>query len=132
MKKCNAVLFRSGVFSKARLLALAGLLLLFAACDDDSPWDDEQPPAGLGALVVDNLSSDRLDLFIAGELNGNVRGGRYRYIELAPGVYRIVLMSDDGFRSYRNDIDVVEERKSVIEISSGDDIREYDARIYFD
>lgn len=134
-KRCNKLPL-DGAVCVARcgclLVALTIVSFLIAACESDNPWHSNVPPEGFGALVVDNRTSDRLEVYLDGEEEMTVRGGRYQYIDFAPGSYRLVIMSSDGFRSYRDDIDIVKGRITVVELRGGGENREYNARIYFE
>ncbi len=135
IKACIRFLYVAAVCMVRRgsgLAAVAAVVLLATACESDNPWHSNVPPEGLGALVVDNRTSDRLEVYLDGAEQMTVRGGRYQYIDFEPGTYRLVVMSTDGFRSFRDDVDIVKGRITVVEIRSGGENREYNARIYFE
>ena len=95
---------------------LAAGLLQFTGCLDDDRID-HKPPTDNGSLVVDNLSASDINVFINGEQRERVRSGRWRAYDLEPGVYRLVLDEQDGERNYRDDIDVLDGRLTVVETS---------------
>ncbi|MDD2520524.1 MAG: hypothetical protein PHR34_06180 [Kiritimatiellae bacterium] len=113
---------------------LLGALLvagLAGGCDDDNYSRD--PAEGMGLLVVDNFTGTRLRVYLDGERVENVSSGEHRYYDLAPGIYRIALDGSDTDRSWAGDVDLLEGRRTVMEVRSwSSDYREYDVRIYFD
>jgi hypothetical protein len=110
--------------------ALLGLFLV-TGCDDDE--FDRNPPAGQGSLVVDNRTSDRIDVYIDGARMANVRSGKHRYYDLDPGTYRVVLNDDDARRSYADDVDILIDRLTVMDVTlSVTDFRRFDVFIYFE
>ena len=117
----------------ARLIAATMLALvagLSTGCDDDDP--DHRPPAGQGTIYIDNNSSDTLRVFFDGEAQQDVRGWKERAYDLNPGVYRVVLIEkSDGDRSFRADIDVLEGRLTILDVSLGTPSR-YQVFLQFD
>jgi hypothetical protein len=98
---------------------LCGLALWLAAgCEEHEDFDHDPPP-GLGSLVIDNWVADDLDVFLDGEYAGEVDDNSDRIFDLAPGVYRLVLSDDDGDRSFRDDVDVLEGRLTVLTVRYG-------------
>jgi hypothetical protein len=95
----------------------AGLVLvcclLGTGCDDDDDFD-HVPAEGMGALVIDNDTFDDLDIFVDGAQIGHVTDGHDGFFDMAPGLYRIVLTDEDGDRSYRNELDVLVGRLTVM------------------
>ena len=124
MKDLNRWLWRGSAL--LGLLALAGLA---AGCDDDDYR--HTPPPGQGTLVVDNLTSERVRVYIDGERMENVGAGDHRYYDLEPGVSRVALDGSDTDRSWAGDVDVLESRRTVLEVR-GDSYDTYDVRGYFD
>lgn len=99
---------------------------------DDSDYDRDPPP-GLGSLVVDNSTSTRVRVYLDGERVENVSSGEYRYYDLEPGTYRLVLDGTDTNQSWAGDVDVLTDRLTVVEIRTySGDYRDFDIRIYFD
>ena len=93
---------------------LAALLCL--GCEDDD-YLDHNPPPGQGSLIIDNRTSIDFDLFVDGEFTTEVKDGRERVLDLSPGIYRVVLDSDDDFYgSFREDIDILEGRLTILRI----------------
>ncbi len=114
-----------------------GLLLAVAAASGPSGCEDSEydrdPPDGQGSLVVDNFTGDRLRVYVDGERLDSVKAGHHRYYDLEPGVHRLALDGDDTDRSWADDVDVLENRRTVIEVrSQAGDYREFDVRVYFD
>ncbi|HAL92356.1 MAG TPA: hypothetical protein DCM68_04955 [Verrucomicrobia bacterium] len=112
------------------------LPLIFAAgalggCDDSD--FDRDPPEGQGSMVVDNYTGDRVRVYIEGERVDSVGEGDHRYYDLDPGVYRVALDGDDTDRSWAGDVDILENRRTVLEVRGySGDYDEFDVRIYFD
>lgn len=102
------------------LRAVVGAVILLLSvgvggCLDDDDHLDHNPPDGDGAIIVDNRTSRDITVFINGERMDRVRARRWRAFDRAPGVYRVVLDERDGDRSFRDDIDVLADRLTVLE-----------------
>lgn len=105
--------------------------LFFSGCDsDDDP--DHNPPPGQGAIFIENGTSEDIRVYINGINAGEVQDYNDRAFDLNPGLYRIVLDEEGGDRTYRDDIDVLVGRLSVIDVS-GDafDSDDYDVEVFF-
>lgn len=119
-------------FLPVLVLAVAPLLV-GAGCEwDDDDDDDFEPAEGKGAIVVDNNSADDIAVFIDGLRVSNVDDFTDEAYELEPGVYRIVLDQRDGDRSYRDDVDVLENRRTVLDVSAPTFDDDYDVRVFID
>ena len=115
----------------AMVALLAGLLVAGGGCDDEE--FDHDPPEGMGTLVVDNWSGDRVQVYIDGAEVESVTNDKHRYYDLAPGVYRVVLEGDDNDRNWRDDVDVLEDRLTVLQVrGAAFEPDEFDVREYFD
>ena len=113
------------------VLAVASLVSLLAGCDDTR--FDREPPEGMGTLVMDNYTGDRLLVYIDGQQRDNTSAGDYRYYDLLPGVHRVVLDGDDTDRTWAGDVDILEGRRTVLEVRSETfDYDDYDIQIYLD
>lgn len=111
-------------------VALAALALPFAGCDDDE--FDHEPPEGKGTLYVDNRTAEGMDVFIDGERVPGVGSGDNRFYDLDPGVYRVALQADDTDRSYSGDVDVLDGRRTIMDVSIDlDNFRRLDVFTYF-
>lgn len=112
------------------MVALLGLALV-TGCDDDD--FDRTPPAGQGSLVVDNRSYDRIDVYIDGARMESVGSGKHRYYDLDPGTYRVVLNNEDSRRSYAEDVDILINRRTILDVTTAvNDYRRFDVYTYFD
>jgi hypothetical protein len=112
------------------LIATAGLLA--SGCDLDSDNDrDHVPPDGFGALLVDNNTSRDLRVYVDGDERGQVGDYSDRPFDLEPGVYRIVLDQRDSDASWRDEVDIIEGRLTVLDVADdfGDEL---DVRVFFD
>lgn len=112
------------------------VLLVGAACvagclDDDRL--DHKPPGGQGSIVIDNRTSRDIDVFVDGAELQRVRARRWRAYDFDPGVYRVVLDERDGDRNYRDDVDVLDGRLSVVEVGIDEgSLTRFDVFVYFD
>jgi hypothetical protein len=117
------------------LLLVAGCALGLgtAGCDDVDDEFDYVPPAGRGALIVENNTASDINLYLDGASRGEVDDDSYLPVDAIPGVYRVVLDEDDGDRSYGADVDIMEGRLTILRvyIDSGD-YTEYRVRIEFE
>lgn len=105
-------------------------LLLTPGCEDEE--FDHDPPEGKGTLYIVNNTGDGMDVFINGSRVEGVGSGRKRYYDLDPGVYRIVLDADDSPRSWSGDVDVLRDRKTIMEVGlDSSDYRRFDVFIYY-
>lgn len=113
------------------IVALALATAMGAGCDDNE--FDRDPPAGQGSLIVDNFTGDRILVYLDGTEESGVSAGKHRYYDLEPGVCRVVLDGDDTRRSWSGDVDVLEGRRTVVEVrSDSGDYREFEVSIYLD
>ena len=113
------------------ILVAAGLAGLLSGCDDSR--FDRDPPEGQGTLVMDNYTGDRLLVYIDGQQRDNTSAGDYRYYDLLPGVHRVVLDGDDTDRTWAGDVDILEGRRTVLEVRNETfDYDDYDIQIYLD
>lgn len=111
------------------LITLAAGMLV--GCDDTE--FDREPPAGQGSLIVDNFTGDRLLVYLDGVEVESVSAGRHRYYDRAPGVYRVALDGDDIRRFWADDVDVLQDRRTVVEVrGAAYDYYSLDVQVYFD
>lgn len=110
-------------------LTLAGTVFL-AGCDDDF---NHHPPAGMGSLIVDNATDNKIYVYLNGYETNSVQYYDYEYYDLNPGVYRVVLEEKNGPRSYRDDVDLLKDQRTVLEVKTdAASSSYYDVRVYFD
>ena len=127
MKSCTV---RVGKWVGILAISLAAIGML-AGCDDSEY--DYDPPSGMGALVVDNFTGDRLLVYVDGMKAESAPAGHHRYYDLDPGVHRIALDGDDTHRAWARDVDILEGRRTVLEVhGTSTDYYALDVRIYFD
>jgi len=101
-----------------------------SGCDGDR--FDHTPPAGQGTMIVDNLTSDTLLVYVNGRSVFNVDNNDHELVDMAPGLYRVVIDEKHGFHSYYGDLDILEGQLTVLEVKGYDSDDDYDVRVYFD
>ena len=107
------------------MLAMAAMVTTWSAgCDDDDDDYDHASPAGMGTLVVDNNTPDRVRVFVDGVSVQSVGKGDKRYYDLDPGDYRIALDGEDTDRFWTGDADILQGRLTILKVS--DDLGDFD------
>lgn len=102
---------------------------LSVGCEKD--YRDHEPPEGMGSLVVDNRTSRRIDIFIQGYKTNSVSSFSYRTMDMNPGEYRVVLDERNGEKYYKNDVDVLEDRLTIMEVFDGTSTYTFNVRVSF-
>lgn len=114
------------------LALLASLGFFVAGCDlDNRNSRKHNPPDGYGALVVENNSSGDIRVYIDGKEAGKLSNYSNRPFDLLPGIHRVLLDERHGSRSWRDDVDIIENRLTILDVSGGWD-SEFDVRVFFD
>lgn len=90
------------------------MLAALTSCDDGS--FDHDPPEGKGSIIVDNNTGTDTAVYLDGSLAGHADSGDSTIFDLEPGEYRLVLDEVDGTRNYRDDIDVLEGRLTILDV----------------
>ena len=114
----------------ARLAGGMILMLGLCACDGDD-WN-HTPPAGMGSIIVDNRTTDGVNVYLEGAYTNQVPDFDNEAFDLAPAIYRVVLDEAHGSRAWRGDVDVLEGKLTVLEVNAGFYSLDYDVQIYFD
>lgn len=96
----------------AAILTVATLLL--AGCEDEEFKHDV--PAGSGTLVVQNRTIDDLHIYVDGTRLHDVSDTDWRPFDLPPGLHRVVIQDEDSRNSFRDNIDIIEGVKTVIDV----------------
>ena len=104
------------------------LALGLAACERE--WD-HTPPDGQGSVIVDNRTADELDVYLDGRATNRVDDFDYEVFDHAPGVVRVVLDEAHGRRAWGGDVDVIEGKRTVLEVSDRGR-SSYDVRVALD
>ena len=115
------------------IVRLAGgmiLILGLCACDSDN-WH-HTPPAGMGSIIVDNRTTDGVNVYLDGIYVGQVSDFDHEAFDVTPVVHRVVLDESHGSRAWRGNVDVLEGKLTVLEVNGGFGRSDYDVRIYFD
>lgn len=113
------------------LACLAILALTLSACDDGR--DSHDPAAGLGAIQVANNTSTDLSVFVDGAKLGDVESYKDAAYDLAPGVHRVVLDErGNGNKSDARDVDVLEGKSTVMDVSVPFVDSGYDVVVFYD
>ena len=118
-------------FQRLSLACLVASALGLAACDDGR--DEHKPASGLGAIQVDNNTSTDLDVYVDGVKLGQVDTYKDEAYDLAPGLHRVVLDErGDGDKSDARDVDVLEGKTTVLDVSVPFVGAGYDVVVFFD
>ena len=88
-----------------------------AGCEEDDDYKDHDIPAGKGSLVVQNRTADDIDVFVDGALVSRVDDDDEGAFDLAPGFRRVVLVEKDGDRDWRRDVDILDQRFTVLRVT---------------
>ncbi len=106
--------------------------VVIGGCESRKEFD-HVPPSGLGALIVDNHARDDIEVYADGVRLGRVDDWRYSIFDLKPGYYRIVLRGEDGGRAFAGDVDILEGRQTILDVSiDPNDINRYVVLVGFD
>ncbi len=117
MKSSVSLPWRDHGSVRAAAAALLAVTLLALACScDSSDSERHDPPPGAGALVIDNVTGEDLNVFLDGQSTNRVRSGSTRAYDLTPGVYRLVLDGRHSDRWFRDDIDILEGRLTILDV----------------
>ena len=108
---------RRALLRVACLLALGSVWAMTSGCDDDRP-DVDDPPDGMGRLVIDNRSPEKLHVYFDGEPAGDVSDGKYRTFDLPPGEVHVTLDQSHTDRLARFDVDVLRGRIVIAEVEN--------------
>lgn len=105
----------SDLWHLAVSVVLGGMVVFAVGCSDQP--DTEPPPEGRGSLVVDNYTSDDINVFVGGMQTAIVDAVGTAVVYLDPGLYRVVLDQDDGARNYRDDVDILVGRRTILYVN---------------
>ena len=112
-------------------LSMAMMAFLNAGCDNEDDFS-HTPPPGKGCIIANNKTANDMRVYINGSSSNMVSDFDWEAYDLTPGVYRVVLEERHGDRNYRDDIDVIEGRRTVLDVTTALDPDEYDVYLYFD
>lgn len=111
---------------------MAVVVATLSGCDGGGDEYDHHPPAGMGSLIVDNRTAADIRVFIDGRFAGRAGDWDNTSFDFAPGAYRLVLDEADGRRSYSGDLDILDSRRTIIEVRPGGSLYTFDAFSWVD
>ncbi|MBP7275375.1 MAG: hypothetical protein KBA51_04145 [Kiritimatiellae bacterium] len=117
-----------------RVIAAAGLACVAAVgagCDDGRPNVDD-PPEGLGRLVIDNRSTERVHVYLDGEPAGDVGSGKHRAFDFQPGEVRVTLDQSHSDRIAQFEVDILRDRILIAEVADDYSYTRLDVFVYLD
>lgn len=110
-------------------IALAVSFAMLTGCEDDEEYD-HRPPEGQGSLVIDNNTYDDIYVYIDGVEVLRAPYRSWRAYDLEPGAHRVVLDQRGGDRYHADDIDILENKRTVWDVHLG--FTDYDVRKWID
>ena len=117
-----------------RVIALLGMTCaaaLWAGCDDNRPHVDD-PPEGLGRLVIDNRSTEKIHVYFDGEPAGDVGSGKYRTFDFPPGELDVTLDQSRSDRMARFEVDILRGRIVYAEVENDYSYTRLNVFVYVD
>lgn len=112
------------------MLMFVGVAWWIVGCEDDGDFS-HQPAAGMGAVIVDNMTPDDVEVYVDGVHLGQVGNDHDRAFDLTPGVHRIVIDDEHGDRNAADDFDILQDRLTVLEVRLSGIWHHYDLSLYF-
>lgn len=102
-------------------------------CEHEESYYDHDPPDGHGSLVVVNNTRDHISVYINGRAAERTDERSWRPYDLDPGVYRVVLEQQGGDRHFSDDVDILENRLTILDVDIDTDNRyRYDVLLRYD
>lgn len=98
------------------LAAMTSLAVVFTGCEDFDPTD-HKPPEGQGAMIVNNHLPHDIVVYVDGEQQRDANDNDDQAYDLAPGVHRVVLDERNGNGTFRDDIDIIAGRNTVLDVT---------------
>jgi len=106
---------------------------VFSGCELDDEDYDQNPPAGFGAMYIDNNTADSLEIYVDAAKIGEVGDYDTDYFDLTPGTHRLIVQEEGGTTSFRDDIDIIEGERTIVDVSyDPGDSSTYDVLVYID
>ena len=103
------------IWRSLAVMAACGTLAFVAGCNEEVVGN-EPPPQGKGSMVLENLTSDTINVFVGGVQTSIVQAADQSVVYLDPGIYRVVLDEDGGARYFRDDVDILLGRRTILHI----------------
>lgn len=98
------------------VMACSLVCALMAGCNEEVVPEDEPLPEGKGSLVLNNLTTDAINIYVGGMQTGTVAAISDAVVYMYPGLYRVVLDQDGGPRNFRDDVDILRGRRTILHI----------------
>lgn len=116
-----------------RCAAMAVAILSAAGCDWEASTTDHDPKPGKGAIVIENNTGSKINVYIDGRSFGQAGDFDEKAIDLNPGVYRVVLDESGGSRTYRDDVDVILGKNTILDVAADPfDTTRYDVAVFIE
>jgi hypothetical protein len=113
MKNITKIWFVIGVF------LVAGI---FTGCETDDgseDYEDHVPADGMGSLVIYNRSAIEIEGYMEGSYITNVESWDWVVQDYDLGTYTVVILQEDGTKSYTADVEILEGVLTVLTLSYG-------------
>ncbi len=114
------------------IISVSALLLLITGCEYEEDYYDHVPAPGKGSIIIDNNTSQDINFYVDGERVSEIGDYRERIFDLEPGVRRVVLDEEDGDTTYREDVDVLDGRLTILKVWADIGVAEYIVEIDFE
>ncbi len=108
------------------------MILALASCESDDDSYDHDPPAGMGALIIDNHTDDDISVYLNGVETNKAPDSDWKAYDLKPGGYRLVLEQRGGDHSFNDDVDVLENRRTILDVQYSSNPYRYDVFLRYD
>lgn len=104
------------------LLPLCMMIALFAGsgCESNSDEFDHDAPAGMGTIIINNMTSESLAIYINGRRQDkNTDSDDYEWYERAPDRYSVTLNGRDSNRTWFGRIEALDGRQTILDVYRG-------------
>ena len=101
------------------------LLMLCSGCEDDDDFDHDIPE-GQGSLVINNTTYNDIYVYINGREYATTDADDYEFYDRSPGTYSLVLDERHGDRNWFGYVEILEGRKTILDVYTSVYINNYD------